>query len=139
MKKYTGIYCSWYAMKQRCTNPNNKSYENYGGRGITYDPKWEKFAGFEEDMGCSHKRGLTLERLNVDEGYNKKNCKWIPKKLQTHNTRQTVWLEFQGEKKTLMQWSKDLGLDYGTLRSRMYRGMETKQILKPKLYRPRKL
>ena len=47
----TGAYNSWYAMKQRCLNPNNINYARYGGRGITVCERWLKFENFYADMG----------------------------------------------------------------------------------------
>lgn len=138
-KRYTGIYGSWYAMKQRCGNPKNSSFHNYGGRGITYDPKWESFTGFQEDMGGSYSSGLTLERIDVNGNYNKQNCCWITRKQQYSNMRKTVWLEYKGETKTLMDWAKEIDLPYKTVRSRYYRKMPTRDILRPSLFRPAKI
>ena len=39
-------YKSWSAMKRRCNNLNQKCYDRYGGRGITYDTRWNKFENF---------------------------------------------------------------------------------------------
>lgn len=79
-------YHSWNNMKNRCKNPNSKAYKNYGGRGITYDKKWEDFREFYKDMG---KRPLntTLDRIDVDKGYCKENCRWATKEEQQRNQR----------------------------------------------------
>ena len=51
-KKHTPEYSVWTSMKQRCINPNNEYYVNYGGRGITVCDRWrESFENFYEDMG----------------------------------------------------------------------------------------
>jgi hypothetical protein len=47
----TGIYKAWSEMKRRCTNPADHTYPRYGGRGISYDPRWETFSAFHADMG----------------------------------------------------------------------------------------
>ena len=39
----TRFYRTYMAARTRCTNPNYQHYENYGGRGITFD-----FADFYE-------------------------------------------------------------------------------------------
>lgn len=80
----TPTYKSWHMMKQRCKNPNHDSYINYGGRGITYDLKWELFTGFFEDMG-ERPIGLTLDRIDVNKGYFKENCKWSSENEQAYN------------------------------------------------------
>lgn len=50
MKKSTE-YSTWDGMIQRCSNPKNKAYKNYGGRGISVCNKWLKFEIFFADMG----------------------------------------------------------------------------------------
>ena len=137
--KYTGIYASWYAMKQRCGNPNNLSYKNYGGRGITYPKKWESFVGFQEDMSNGYQKGLTLERIDNSKGYSKQNCRWVTRKENNNNKRSNIVLEFQGKKMTLAYWAEHLGIKFGTLRARYYSGMSKAEILKGELYRPAKL
>lgn len=83
-------YYSWYSMKTRCGNPNHADYPNYGGRGITYDPRWECFLEFYKDMGPRPTDGkYTLERIENDKGYCKANCVWLLKSLQTRNQRNT--------------------------------------------------
>ena len=57
-------YWVWAAMIQRCTNPNNKSYKNYGGRGIKVAKRWLKFSNFIEDMGARPDDKLTVEQVH---------------------------------------------------------------------------
>lgn len=71
-------------MKQRCSNSKHDSYCNYGGRGINYDVKWELFTGFLEDMGL-RPDGTTLDRIDVNKGYYKDNCKWSKHGEQAYN------------------------------------------------------
>jgi hypothetical protein len=82
----TKEYSSWEAMKQRCSNPNSKYYEYYGGRGISYDPRWEKFENFYEDMG-DRPEGFVLDRIDANAGYSRTNCRWIDKSESSYNTR----------------------------------------------------
>jgi len=69
--KPTKIYSVWHAMKDRCNNPNDHAYNNYGGRGITVCERWNDFKKFLVDMGEAPK-GLTLERK--DNGYPNNNA-----------------------------------------------------------------
>lgn len=141
-KHYTGIYGSWYAMKQRCDNQNNLSYKNYGGRGISYPESWRSFEVFRQDMGDSYKKGLTLDRIDNNQDYSITNCRWATRQEQAENKRCNIVVKYAGQKRTLLEWWKYLGMEisYGTLRSRFYRGMSPKEILEQSgLYRPAKL
>lgn len=80
------IYAVWAAMIRRCTAVNNKSFPDYGGRGITVCKRWRKFDNFLADMGVPSP-GLTLERINNDGNYEKGNCKWATRKQQAMNRR----------------------------------------------------
>lgn len=126
-------------MKQRCGNPNHKAYHNYGGRGITYDPRWEMFENFKMDMEKGFKRGLTLDRIDNNGNYCKKNCRWATRKIQMNNTRDNVVLEYKGQRKTLMEWADEMEISKGTFKSRYYRGMSLERIFYNKLYRPWKI
>ena len=80
------VYHSWEGMIQRCNNPNDKSYKNYGGRGITVCKEWLKFENFYKDMGdCPD--GLSIERVENSKGYFPENCKWATQTEQQRNKR----------------------------------------------------
>ena len=82
----TKEYYAWKSMKQRCSNPKSKAYKDYGGRGITYDPRWESFENFYADMG-ERPEGTTLDRIDVNGNYCKENCRWSAWSEQMHNKR----------------------------------------------------
>lgn len=88
--KHKEAYISWMGMKQRCNDPTRKDYCYYGGRGISYEPKWEKFIPFYLDMGdppCDAITGerLSLDRIDVNKSYSKENCKWSTRSEQQLN------------------------------------------------------
>lgn len=84
-KSDTVEYSSWLAMKQRCLNPNNTNYKNYGGRGIKVCDEWlESFENFLQDMG-NRPEGTSLERKDVNGDYSKLNCEWASFSKQSYN------------------------------------------------------
>lgn len=83
---HTTIYYVWSAMRARCLTPTNADYYLYGARGITVCDRWKSFENFYADMGDCPK-GLTLERIENDKGYEPDNCKWATLVEQRHNQR----------------------------------------------------
>lgn len=138
-ESYVGMYGSWYAMKQRCGNPKNLAYHNYGDRGITYPKKWESYQGFKEDMGETYKKGLTIDRIDNNASYSKENCRWLDRKKQCNNMRKNVLITYQGITLTSTQWGEKLGLKEGTFKSRRIRGWTIERMMNPRLERPAKL
>jgi len=118
----TPEYNSWRSMRARCLFKSHEAYKNYGGRGITICDSWlDSFEKFSEDMG-ERPDGTTLDRIDVDGGYNKDNCKWSNPTEQANNRRSSIYLEFDGECKTVSEWSRDLGIPASTIANRLLLG-----------------
>lgn len=82
----TAIYSTWCNMLDRCRNPKNHQFNDYGGRGISVCNRWMTFENFYADMG-DRPPGLLLERINNDLGYKPSNCKWATWNDQAKNKR----------------------------------------------------
>ena len=82
----TPEYRTWRAMRERCRNPNNKHFKNYGGRGIKVCKRWDDFRNFLADMG-PRPETYSIERIDNDGNYKPSNCKWIPLLDQSKNRR----------------------------------------------------
>jgi hypothetical protein len=85
----TRIYRIWTNMLERCNNPNNPFYKDYGGRGIIVCKRWLKFENFLKDVG-NPPEGLTFDRTNNDKGYFPDNWKWSTPKEQANNRRDNI-------------------------------------------------
>jgi len=81
-------YGIWRAMVQRCTNKKDKSYKNYGGRGIIVCERWLIFDNFYEDMG-NRPSNWSIDRIDNNKGYSKDNCKWVNRSDQQLNKRRS--------------------------------------------------
>jgi hypothetical protein len=79
-------YRAWSHLKDRCLNPRNGAYANYGGRGIRVCKRWMKYENFLADMGRRPKN-RTLDRVNNDGNYDPKNCRWATLSEQAYNRR----------------------------------------------------
>ncbi len=114
------MYKSWACMKQRCINEKNQDYEMYGGRGITVSDRWLEWKNFEADMEDTWKTGLSLGRIDNEKGYSKENCEWQTPEQQANNRTSNRFIEYLGERRTLSEWCKILGLNPSRTRTRFY-------------------
>lgn len=80
----TPIYGVWEAMLARCNNQANSGYPLYGGRGIKVCEEWHSFENFHRDMG-DRPSGMSIDRIDVNKGYYKDNCRWASNSLQGYN------------------------------------------------------
>lgn len=74
-------------MKQRCHNPSDAGYKNYGGRGIKVCPSWHDFENFFKWAEPIFDRKLSIDRIDNDRGYSPRNCRWVSRSVQTINSR----------------------------------------------------
>ena len=117
-KSRTKIYKVWTALKNRCNNETQARYDNYWGRWIKYDKKWESFEGFYEDMWDSYKEWLSIDRTNNNWNYSKENCKWITNSEQMRNTSRTVKITYDWKTMCVKDWCKLLWFGYDMIISR---------------------
>jgi hypothetical protein len=83
----TRAYVRWANMKQRCFNPRNPGYPDYGGRGITVCEEWHKdFLTFYANTGDAP-LCMSFDRINNAGNYEPTNWRWAPRWLQTFNRR----------------------------------------------------
>jgi len=126
-------YQVWKSMKQRCFNPNNKAFINYGRRGITVCEEWKNnFLRFLSDMGRRPTdQKYDIDRIDNNGNYEPGNCRWTTRKVNANNTRKNHLVSFDGQTKTMAQWADQTGINYGTLETRLRLGklgQETKLL-----------
>lgn len=121
-KARTPLYTIWSNMKSRCLNVKQQSYIRYGGRGITVCKRWkDSFMEFYKDMG-ERPKGMTLERIDNNKGYNKSNCKWATPEEQANNKRNNRFVRYRGIELTIPRWAKRLRMNKNTLYYRIQSG-----------------
>lgn len=135
-QSYTKLYGVWGGIKERCFNSNSKSYENYGGRGITVCAEWkDDFLTFKEwAMRNGYKQGLSIDRKNNNLGYYPENCQWADKKTQQNNRRANHFISLNGVKKTVKQWEEITGIKANTIIRRIRSGWASERAILTPLY-----
>lgn len=109
-------------------HPHNKSYPNYGGRGIFVCERWSaSYDAFLEDMGHPTE-GQTLERIDCNGPYSPENCRWASWSDQANNKRTNRLISHNGKTQTMAQWASDLGITKGALYRRL-KAMSTEDAL----------
>ena len=84
---YHKLYRRWHSMLQRCENPKDDAYKNYGGRGINVCERWHNIKHFISDVGPLPSPLLTIDRVNNDGDYEPSNFRWATRKQQSANKR----------------------------------------------------
>lgn len=119
----------WCAMMQRCYNPKNPGYKNYGGRGIEVCKKWHTFQGFISDMYETWEKGLSIERKENNKGYYKGNCKWATYREQCRNQRRSHKITINGETLNVSQWSERMGFKPNLIHGRIRKGWSKEEAV----------
>lgn len=117
----TAMYQTWKGMLDRCRNPNNEHFSDYGGRGILVCPEWEtNFERFLSDVGPKPSALHTLDRMDTDGPYSPSNCRWATRVEQARNRRNGVYVEHGGVRMLLIEWCEKFGCDYYRARARIF-------------------
>lgn len=122
-------YFTYLNMVNRCMDPENKKFADYGGRGIQVCAPWlASFEFFLADMGIRPK-GTTIDRKNTDGNYEPGNCRWATWKEQQNNKRSNRIIEFRGQQRNLAEWAEITGLSHSVIHYRLKRSWSVEESL----------
>lgn len=116
--RHTRFYMIYRNMLSRCYNKHVKKYDIYGARGIKCD--WPSFEKFFKDMYPSYgehvksfgEKNTSIDRIDPNGNYNKENCKWSTWKEQATNRRNTIYVQHDGKRMSLVEAAELLGKTY---------------------------
>ena len=131
----TPLHRVWNHMRDRCNNPNDKSYHNYGGRGIYVCDRWnDKETGLEAfvaDMGSTYQPGLQLDRIDNNGPYSPENCHWVSSKENNRNRRGNRLIKTVIGEKTMAEQAEVSGVKYEVYQRRVENGMPDELTIIP--------
>lgn len=92
------LYDIWCHIKDRCLNPNNPAYHNFGGRGINICKEWtaDVKCFVEWGIGNNWAKGLDIDRKDNDKGYSPDNCRIVTRSVNSYNRRTNVIVQYNG-------------------------------------------
>jgi hypothetical protein len=131
------LYGIWNGMMQRCYNPKESGYQDYGGRGISVCESWHDVRNFVADMEATHRPGLSIDRKNNNGNYSLENCRWEERVVQANNTRANVYVEIDGKKASIAVWARRFGINPQTVYARIRAGWDTAEALRHPILRRR--
>lgn len=113
-------YLVWNGMLQRCYNPNRDNYKFYGGLGVRVHIRWHNPVNFQNDVGKRPTKHHTLDRWPDKFGhYGPDNFRWALKVQQANNAKNNVLFSYNGEEKTISQWSRIFSRNPACVRQRI--------------------
>lgn len=104
------LYVVWQHIIGRCNRKNDKAFKWYGGRGIRICDEWLDFQVFHDwAVSNGYNDDLTIDRIDVNGNYCPENCRWISIEDQQRNKTNNVFVEHDGQVKTVGEWAEIFG------------------------------
>ena len=127
---HTDLYNVWKSMRQRCMNNMSHDYRWYGGNGISICDEWQDYNVFKEwSESSGYRKGLTIDRIDRTGNYSPDNCRWITIQEQQQNKRNVRKYEYNGDSKSITEWSTLFGLDRRFVANRLDHGWTIEEAL----------
>jgi len=126
-------------MVNRCHKPGTRRYECYGGRGISVCQEWkrEPTSFFEWAASHGYAPGLQINRKDNDGNYCPENCNFVTQTVNQNNTRRNHFIEWNGERKTIADWARQLGMSDRVLNKRIIHGWSVEKMMTQPVRSPR--
>jgi hypothetical protein len=122
-------YRAWKKMHDRCRNPNNPRFDDYGAKGIAVCERWADYSNFLADMGRRPSQRHSLDRRDNDLGYTPGNCRWATPHEQMTNRTVTRFVQFEGVDIPLATLAQRFAIPANTLRFRVLKGWPIQEAL----------
>jgi hypothetical protein len=120
----TPEYIAWSNIIQRTTNPKNKSYKNYGGRGIKICDQWLDFKRFFADVGARPTPKHQIDRIDNNGNYEPGNCRWVTNRQNSMNQRKSkLWYVHGVGYETQKEASAATGISVCSIRKMCHKGI----------------
>lgn len=118
-------------MIDRCCNPNSQEYSRYGARGIKICDEWRnnRASFIEWSLEHGYKKGLEIDRIDNNGNYCPENCRFVTRRENTNNRRNTVLVEIRGETMPLTVAAELYGIHSRTLAGRYYKGYRGEDLI----------
>lgn len=102
---HTKLDSKYSNMMKRCYNPKSQNYKYYGGKGITICEEWlnDKKSFFDWAINSGYREGLTIDRIDSNQGYSPDNCRWVDQSTQNENTRKSIRLKYNNKWLTIRE------------------------------------
>ena len=136
MSKEPAEYQAYRNMMYRCYSPKDRKYSYYGGRGIGVCERWRRNIGaFLVDVGPRPSPAHTLDRIDNNKDYGPENCRWATRTVQSNNRNNNRWVTVLGERRTVSQWARHVGMPVSKLRRRLAAGWPPEAAIDPGISR----
>lgn len=120
--RHTPEYSVYNHAKDRCNNPNDKRYEDYGGRGIEF--RFNSFEEFFAEVGLRPEDKTKIDRIDVNGHYEVGNVRWVDDIESANNTRANKFWTYQGKTQTHIQWCREFEISHSLLIYRLKAGWD---------------
>lgn len=116
----TPEYKAWKDIIQRCTNPKNKRWDCYGGRGIKICHEWrQSYKSFLAHVGRRPSPKHSIDRIDNNGHYEPGNVRWTTHTQQLRNMRRNRFITYLGRTLCLQEWANEMGMAHQTLSQRL--------------------